>query len=103
MVDTESDDILRMVPMEAHTMAAHVTRQSADGRYLVVTGYDPALQTIFNANPQTPTLLQLAQATDGHGLSHRRPEPADRKARRRQPGSGRRETGGDAAHCRGRC
>jgi DNA-binding beta-propeller fold protein YncE len=61
LVDTQTDEVTRVVELKGLTKAAQIARYSPDGGYLVVTSYDEPLATIFNADLSSQHVVQLGR------------------------------------------
>jgi DNA-binding beta-propeller fold protein YncE len=61
VVDTATDEIVSMVPLDGHDAPAQIARYSPNGRYLVITSVDAPLATVFGADLKTQRLLRLGQ------------------------------------------
>ena len=61
VVDTATDEIVSIVPLNGHHKPAQIARYSPDGKHLVVTSVDAPLASVFDTDLKTQRLLRLGQ------------------------------------------
>lgn len=59
VIDSQTDTVIRTIALQGYHKAAQIARYSPDGRYLVVTSHDEPLATVFSADLERQTLVQL--------------------------------------------